>query len=237
MKIVINKWYGELELENKIRSIFDINIAGQIADEDGKYYCITAHQCSENAVNTNVPYILMRSTDLIKWEPISVLFDNMPSGETELAICNGTILCLFRSQSLGTFYCVYGIDGTLIKGVTKISKVDSKPFVFVYNGELYGMYNIATQGVDVDNQQQWNSFYSLYFGRVKVAIAKLDSNNILNTIQSYYSPDGWCYYSAYVLHNQIYVANVEDTAGYRKQTNPAVGPFGDITIQQLCIEP
>lgn len=40
MKIVINKWYGELELENKIRSIFDINIAGQIADEDGKYYCI-----------------------------------------------------------------------------------------------------------------------------------------------------------------------------------------------------
>ena len=38
-KVVINRWYGELELENKIRSIFDTNIAGQIAD-DGIYYCI-----------------------------------------------------------------------------------------------------------------------------------------------------------------------------------------------------
>ena len=38
-KVIINKQYGELELENKIRSIFDTNVAGQIA-EDGIYYCI-----------------------------------------------------------------------------------------------------------------------------------------------------------------------------------------------------
>ena len=31
--------YGEMELETKIRSIFDRNIAGQIAN-DGSYYCI-----------------------------------------------------------------------------------------------------------------------------------------------------------------------------------------------------
>lgn len=39
-KVVINRWYGELELENKIRSIFDESVAGQIAEEDGNYYCI-----------------------------------------------------------------------------------------------------------------------------------------------------------------------------------------------------
>lgn len=39
MKIKFDNHYGEMELENKIRSIFDNNIAGQIA-EDGNYYCI-----------------------------------------------------------------------------------------------------------------------------------------------------------------------------------------------------
>lgn len=41
MKIKFNNYYGEMELETKIRSIFDANIAGQIA-EDGKYYIIYA---------------------------------------------------------------------------------------------------------------------------------------------------------------------------------------------------
>lgn len=39
MKKIKFNYYGEIELENKIRSIFDITIAGQIA-EDGNYYCI-----------------------------------------------------------------------------------------------------------------------------------------------------------------------------------------------------
>lgn len=39
MKIKFNNYYSEMELEPKIRSIFDENIAGQIA-EDGNYYCI-----------------------------------------------------------------------------------------------------------------------------------------------------------------------------------------------------
>ena len=39
MKIKFDNYYGEMELETKIRSIFDTNIAGQIA-EDGKYYII-----------------------------------------------------------------------------------------------------------------------------------------------------------------------------------------------------
>ena len=39
MKIKFNNHYGEMELESKIRSIFDTNIAGQIA-EDGNYYII-----------------------------------------------------------------------------------------------------------------------------------------------------------------------------------------------------
>ena len=39
MKIKFNNYYGEMELETKIRSIFDISIAGQIA-EDGNYYII-----------------------------------------------------------------------------------------------------------------------------------------------------------------------------------------------------
>lgn len=37
-KIKFNN-YGEMELETKIRSIFDVSIAGQIA-EDGNYYII-----------------------------------------------------------------------------------------------------------------------------------------------------------------------------------------------------
>lgn len=39
MKIKFDNHYGEMELETKIRSIFDTNIAGQIA-EDGNYYII-----------------------------------------------------------------------------------------------------------------------------------------------------------------------------------------------------
>lgn len=39
MKIKFNNHFGEMELETKIRSIFDTNIAGQIA-EDGNYYII-----------------------------------------------------------------------------------------------------------------------------------------------------------------------------------------------------
>ena len=39
MKVKFNNHYGKMELENKIRSIFATNIAGQIA-EDGNYYCI-----------------------------------------------------------------------------------------------------------------------------------------------------------------------------------------------------
>ena len=39
MKIKFNNYYGEMELETKIRSIFDNNIAGQIAI-DGNYYII-----------------------------------------------------------------------------------------------------------------------------------------------------------------------------------------------------
>ena len=39
MIIKFDNRYGEMELENKIRSIFDNNIAGQIAT-DGNYYII-----------------------------------------------------------------------------------------------------------------------------------------------------------------------------------------------------
>ena len=39
MRIKFDNVYGEMELENKIRSIFDNNIAGQIAT-DGNYYII-----------------------------------------------------------------------------------------------------------------------------------------------------------------------------------------------------
>ena len=39
MIIKFNNHYGEMKLENKIRSIFDDNIAGQIAT-DGNYYLI-----------------------------------------------------------------------------------------------------------------------------------------------------------------------------------------------------
>lgn len=39
MKIKFDNHYGEMELETKILSIFDNNIAGQIA-EDGNYYII-----------------------------------------------------------------------------------------------------------------------------------------------------------------------------------------------------
>ena len=39
MRIKFDNDYGEMELENKIRSIFDNNIAGQIAT-DGNYYII-----------------------------------------------------------------------------------------------------------------------------------------------------------------------------------------------------
>lgn len=39
MEIKINDFYGQMELEKEIRSIFDASIAGQIA-EDGKYYII-----------------------------------------------------------------------------------------------------------------------------------------------------------------------------------------------------
>lgn len=39
MKIKFNNHYGEMELESKIRSIFDTSIAGQIAI-DGNYYII-----------------------------------------------------------------------------------------------------------------------------------------------------------------------------------------------------
>ena len=38
MKIKFDN-YGEIELEDKIRSIFDNHVAGQIA-EDGDYYCV-----------------------------------------------------------------------------------------------------------------------------------------------------------------------------------------------------
>lgn len=38
-KIKFNNHFGEMELEEKIRSIFDANIAGQIA-ENGNYYII-----------------------------------------------------------------------------------------------------------------------------------------------------------------------------------------------------
>lgn len=37
--VKFNNWYGEMPLESKIRSIFDHEIAGQIAI-DGNYYCI-----------------------------------------------------------------------------------------------------------------------------------------------------------------------------------------------------
>lgn len=39
MKVKFDNSYGEMELENNIRSIFDENVAGQIAT-DGEYYCI-----------------------------------------------------------------------------------------------------------------------------------------------------------------------------------------------------
>ncbi len=41
MKIKFNNHFGEMELETKIRSIFDANIARQVA-EDGNYYIIHA---------------------------------------------------------------------------------------------------------------------------------------------------------------------------------------------------
>ena len=56
MKIKFNNHFGEMELENKIRSIFDNNIAGQIA-EDGKYYCIHVDH------KTHEKYALSKETE------------------------------------------------------------------------------------------------------------------------------------------------------------------------------
>ena len=39
MMVKFNNHFGELPLENRIRSIFDTHVAGQIAT-DGEYYCI-----------------------------------------------------------------------------------------------------------------------------------------------------------------------------------------------------
>ncbi len=39
MMVEFNNHFGKMPLENKIRSIFDIHTAGQLAT-DGKYYCI-----------------------------------------------------------------------------------------------------------------------------------------------------------------------------------------------------
>ena len=55
-KIKFNNHFGEMELENKIRSIFDITIAGQIA-EDGNYYCIHVDH------KTHEKYALTRETE------------------------------------------------------------------------------------------------------------------------------------------------------------------------------
>lgn len=56
MEIKFNNNYGTMELENTIRSIFDQNIAGQIAT-DGNYYCIHLDH------KTHEMYALTRETE------------------------------------------------------------------------------------------------------------------------------------------------------------------------------
>lgn len=56
MKVKFNNHFGEMELENNIRSIFDYSIAGQIAT-DGKYYCIHVDH------KTHEKYAITRETE------------------------------------------------------------------------------------------------------------------------------------------------------------------------------
>ena len=57
MRINFKNCYGEMELEGRIRSIFDSNIAGQVA-EDGKYYCIHVDH------KTHTMYALSKETEV-----------------------------------------------------------------------------------------------------------------------------------------------------------------------------
>lgn len=47
MKIKFNNCYGEMKLENKIRSIFDNVTAGQIAEDENYYVILIGHKTKE----------------------------------------------------------------------------------------------------------------------------------------------------------------------------------------------
>ena len=76
MIIKFDNNYGEMELENKIRSIFDNNIAGQIAT-DGNYYIIHVDH------KTHKKYALSKEAET-EADAMGYLLD-----EEEKAIFNG----------------------------------------------------------------------------------------------------------------------------------------------------
>ena len=229
---MLNEVYGN-NYDDSLTERYTLEING-ITKYNGKYYtALCQPTVSGSAATAPTSLVLMVSDDAIVWSPIAELSKNVVSSETEISINNGIVLIAMRSQSFGTYYVVCDINGKVLKERELISHIDSKPFTFVYRGETYIMYNIPRKGVEYGTEA-WDSFYSKYFGRVKVCIAKLNADYSLTEIQSYYSPNGWCYYTASVFGDQIIVVNTQDSRG--NNIGKSAGCTGEITLQELIIE-
>jgi hypothetical protein len=208
-----------------------------------KYYRVMAVNLCDEGADVVFPFVLLSSDDCITWEPVSKFYEGASSAETQISAASDKLLVAIRGnivkgQPEGVFYCVIGLDGTVLKSFERISYVDSMPSCFVYHNQLYLIYNIPTTGVTYPSTA-FTEFYRRYFGRVKINVAKLNNDNTLTDILSNYSPCGWQYFSASVCGEQILISNTEDAScihAYDVIGSPS-GPTGDLTLQELIIEP
>jgi hypothetical protein len=221
---MVNSLYGH-SFDETLTERYTLEASG-ICEYNGVFYCVVAHQCDDESsdTTTNVPYVLMSSNDCIDWTPIAELLNNRTSAECEIAILNGKCLVVFRNQGEGVFYLVCNTNGNIIKNVTKISNVSSKPFALSYEGELYAFYNIET-------------LKEYYGGRNKLGIAKLNQSNELELVQSHCFTSGCEYFTAWVYGSQIIVANNSDIRGWNHISfGENYGCCNDITLQELVLD-
>ena len=169
------------------------------------YYRITSNTCTPEDGTQNTICVLLRSSDYINWEPVAKVTDELPAGESVIAIEDDKIYCAYRVGNPGDLvYFVCDMEGNLLTEIKQIPNgLDTRPWIISHLGKILLFYNP-------------HSSISQFYQRNRLIIAEINKSTYeLNTLKSYVSYNGYNYYSACSrTNNNLLFSNCQDWRGF-----------------------
>lgn len=169
---------------------------------DGYYYNVLSGWCSPQSRP-----LVLRTKDLVNYE-LAFACPEFTYGSVEgaMEILDGEFYIHARTSRAwkksvrGTYLAKYSFDGECLVKPYRIGEIESRPDLFIHNGTLYDICNVAPNLVTDEG--------TIY--RSHVRVAKLDKN--ANTVRAWdiTSPNSIQYYCVNGFGDKLYMSFTED---------------------------